>query len=46
MGGLGAPLTRPEAGLPVLLPTWAGFPVFFFLEEWVFAGPRERWGGL
>lgn len=32
MGGLGAPLTRPEAGLPVLLPTWAGFPVFFFLR--------------
>lgn len=27
-GGLGAPLTRLKAGLPVLTTTWAGFPVF------------------
>lgn len=43
MGDLGAPLNRLKAGLPVMLPTWAGFPVFF-LEKRVFAGPRERWG--
>lgn len=43
MGDLGAPLNRLKAGLPVMLPTWAGFPVFF-LEKRVFAGPRERRG--
>lgn len=43
MGDLGAPLNRLKAGLPVMLPTWAGFPVFF-LEKRVFAGPRERLG--
>lgn len=43
MGGLGVPLTRPKAGLPVLGPTWAGFPVFI-LEKWVVPGPLAEVG--
>lgn len=42
-GRFGAPLTRPKAGLPVLAPTWAGFPVFF-LEKWFFPGPSGEVG--
>lgn len=45
LGGLGAPLTRPKAGLPVLASVWAGFPVLF-LDQWVLPGPRARLGGL
>lgn len=41
--GFRTPLTRLKAGLPALFPTWAGFPVFY-LEKWVFAGPRANWG--
>lgn len=44
-GVLGAPLAHPKAGLPVLAPTWAGFPVFF-LEKWVFPGPQDEVGRL
>lgn len=33
LGGLGAPLTRPEAGLPVLLPSGRDFLLFFFPRE-------------
>lgn len=43
-GGSGTPLTRLKAGLPVLLPAWAGFPVFY-VGQWVFAGPRMSLSG-